>query len=59
MEEIEDVYRELSGHLQWQKVRELQKILRRRGVRLSLLDPAKLSAELVAQHAEVRARQLI
>lgn len=59
IESVGDVYRELSGHLQWQKVRELQKILRRRGVRLSLLDPAKLSAELVAQHAEVRARQLI
>ena len=54
-----DIYQELGGHLQWQKIRELQKILRRRGVRLSLLDPARLSADLVAQHSEVRARQLV
>ena len=54
-----DIYQELGGHLQWQKLRELQKILRRRGVRLSLLDPARLSADLVAQHSEVRARQLV
>jgi uncharacterized protein (DUF58 family) len=54
-----DVYRNLAGHLRWHKLRELQKVLQRRGVRLSLLDPAQLSAQMIAQHAEVRARQLV
>ena len=57
--QIDDIYERLGGHLQWQQMRELGKVLRRRGVRLSFLDPAKLPAELVAQHAEVRARQLV
>ncbi len=55
----DDVYRRLGGHLRWNGLRELQKVLQRRGVRLSFLDPAKLSAELIAQHSEVRARQLL
>ena len=40
-------------------LRELEKVLQRRGVRLSLLDPDKLAAQVVAQHADVKARQLI
>ncbi len=55
----DDLYRRLGGHLQWNSLRELQKVLQRRGIRLSFLDPLKLSAELIAQHAEVRARQLV
>lgn len=56
---IDDLYRRLGGHLQWSKLRELENVLRRRGVRLSLLDPSRLAAELIAQHAEVKRRQLL
>jgi uncharacterized protein (DUF58 family) len=56
---VDDLYRRLGGHLRWNSLRELQKTLRRRGVRLSFLDPERISAELIAQHAEVRARQLL
>jgi uncharacterized protein (DUF58 family) len=56
---LDDLYRRLGGHLQWHALRELQKSLQRRGVRLAMLDPEKVSAELIAQHAEVRARQLV
>jgi uncharacterized protein (DUF58 family) len=56
---IDDLYRQLGGHLQWSQLRELGNVLRRRGVRLSLLDPARLAAELIAQHAEVKRRQLL
>ncbi len=58
-ENVDDIYQRLGGHLRWQNLRELQKTLQRRGVRLSFLDPEKLSAELIAQHADVRARQLL
>jgi uncharacterized protein (DUF58 family) len=56
---LDDIYRQLGGHWQWHKLRELEKVLQRRGVRFSLLDPSQLPAQLVAQHAEVKARQLL
>ncbi len=56
---LDDLYGRLGGHLQWQKLRELQKILQRRGVRFSLLDNERLSAELVSQYLSVKQRQLL
>jgi len=56
---LDDLYGRLGGHLQWQKLRELHKILQRRGVRFSLLDNERLSAELVSQYLSVKQRQLI
>ncbi|HEX3628169.1 MAG TPA: DUF58 domain-containing protein [Verrucomicrobiae bacterium] len=56
---LDDVYNELSGHLRWQKLRELQKILRRQGVQFSLLQNERMSAELVSQYLTVKQRQLL
>jgi len=56
---VDDLYRKLGGHLQWNSLRELANVLRRRGVRLSQLDPERLAAQLIAQHAEVKRRQLL
>lgn len=58
-EGVDDIYQALAGHLQWQKLRELQLSLRRHAIRLSFIDPAALAAEVIAQHAEVRARSLV
>jgi uncharacterized protein (DUF58 family) len=57
--ETDDLYQHLGGHLQWHKLRELQKVLQRRAVRLSLLDTEALSAELVSQYMSVKQRQLL
>lgn len=57
--EVDDLYRRLGGHLQWNSLRELEKVLKRRGVRFSMLDPEKLAAQLIAQHADVKRRQLL
>jgi uncharacterized protein (DUF58 family) len=54
-----DLYEQLAGHFQWQHLRELAKVLQRRGVRLSFFDSNSFSADLIAQHANVRARQLV
>jgi uncharacterized protein (DUF58 family) len=59
VERADDLYRVLGGHLQWEKLRELEATLRQRGMRLALLDPTKIAAELVKQHADVRARELV
>jgi uncharacterized protein (DUF58 family) len=56
---MDDLYRELGGHLRWQKLRELQKILKRQGVQFSLLGNERLSAELVSQYLSVKQRQLL
>jgi uncharacterized protein (DUF58 family) len=55
----DDLYRQLGGHLQWQKLRELQKVLQRYGVQFSLLNNERLSAELVSQYLNVKQRQLL
>lgn len=56
---IDDLYRDLGGHLRWQKLCRLQKTLQRRGVQFSLLESERLSADLVSQYLSVKQRQLI
>ncbi|HEY2952599.1 MAG TPA: DUF58 domain-containing protein, partial [Verrucomicrobiae bacterium] len=55
----DDLYRSLGGHLQWHNLRELEKVLQRRGVRFSLLDNERMSTQLVSQYVGVKQRQLI
>jgi uncharacterized protein (DUF58 family) len=56
---VDDLYQQLGGHLQWQNLRELQKVLQRRGVQFSLLKNERLSADLVSQYLNVKQRQLL
>ena len=56
---MDDLYDHLGGHLLWQKLRELEKVLQRRGVRFSLLKNERLSAELVSQYMNLKQRQLL
>jgi uncharacterized protein (DUF58 family) len=56
---MDDLYQRLGGHIQWQNLRELEKVLQRRGVRFSLLENAKMSAQLVSQYIGVKQRQLL
>jgi uncharacterized protein (DUF58 family) len=55
----DDLYRHLGGHLLWQKLRELEKTLRRRGVQFSPLANEQLSARLVTQYLNVKQRQIL
>jgi len=56
---VDDLYRHLGGHLQWHNLRELEKVLQRRGVQFSLLENEKLSVRLVSQYLSVKQRQLL
>ena len=56
---LDAIYEQLGGHILWHKLRELEKILQRRGVRFALLDNENLSAQLIAQYLSVKQRQLI
>ncbi len=55
----EDVYRRLGGHLQWQRLRESGHRLRRLGVQFTLLDPARMTEQLVTQYVSVKQRQIL
>ncbi len=55
----DDLYEQLRGHLQWHNLRELQKVLQRRGVDFSLLENERLSADLITQYLNVKRRQLL
>jgi uncharacterized protein (DUF58 family) len=56
---LDELYQELGGHLRWQNLRGLQKNLQRRGVRFSLNQNERLSAEIVTQYLAVKQRQLL
>jgi uncharacterized protein (DUF58 family) len=56
---VDELYQRLGGHLQWHKLRELGKVLQRRGVRFSMLQNERLSADLVSQYLSVKQRQLV
>lgn len=56
---VDDLYRELGGHIQWQNLLELGKKLKQRGVQFSLGQNEKLSAEIVTQYLNVKRRQLV
>ena len=55
----DDLYAKLGGHLQWHKLRQVQKTLQRRGVGFSELDNERFSADVVSQYLAVKQRQLI
>jgi uncharacterized protein (DUF58 family) len=54
-----ELYGELAGHMRWHALRELEKVLQRRGVRLSLLQSERLAVDMVSQYVNVKQRQLI
>jgi uncharacterized protein (DUF58 family) len=56
---LDEVYRALGGHLQWQSLRELGMTLQRRGVGFSLVNDERLSADLVTQYFNVKRRQAL
>jgi len=56
---MDDLYQHLGGHLLWENLCELEKVLQRRGVKFSLLDPERLSVQLVNQYLSAKRRQAL
>jgi uncharacterized protein (DUF58 family) len=54
-----DIYSSLSGHMRWQKLQEVAKRLKQRGVQFSLLEPQNLALQLTAQYRSVKQRQML
>ncbi len=55
----EEIYHELSGHMLWHHLREIQSTLARHGVGFTLLDHERLCVEVVSQYMNVKQRQLL
>lgn len=55
----DDIYRHLSGHLAWKRLKETESALARQGVRLALFDAENFGGNLVALYDEVKQRQLL
>jgi len=53
------VYAALAGHLEWQRVGELQRTLSRMGVQMELHQPEWLGGRLISQYLNVKQRQLL
>ncbi len=59
VDKVDGIYQHLGGHLQWHNLRELGKVLQRRGVGFSLVENERLTGELVRQYVSVKQRQLL
>ena len=56
---VSDIYSDLAGHLQWNKLRELGKSLHRHGVNCNLLANETLCLQVVSEYINVKQRQLL
>jgi uncharacterized protein (DUF58 family) len=55
----DDAWRELAGHLQWRRLKELERRLRACGARTALAPAGKATATLIALYRAVKERQLL
>jgi hypothetical protein len=56
---VDDLYRHLGGHFLWSSLRDTEKILKRKGVGLSLLDNENMCAQIVSQYLTIKQRQIL
>jgi uncharacterized protein (DUF58 family) len=56
---LDDLYAHLGGHVLWHNLRELEKVLHRRGIRFALLNHNNVTAQLVSQYLTVKKRQAL
>jgi uncharacterized protein (DUF58 family) len=56
---VDEIYRNLGGHLIWKGLRETEKILQRRGVGFATLDNENLCTDLISQYLTLKRRQVL
>jgi hypothetical protein len=54
-----DIYTKLGGHLLWRHLREIEKLLQRRGVGFYLLENENLCSDLVTKYLSIKKRQIL
>jgi len=56
---VDAVYQELAGQMRWNRMRTLAIALQNRGVRLTLVSPGRIHAQVAAEYLEIKRRQLL
>ena len=56
---VNDIYNDLGAHMLWRRMREIQKVLQRRGVGFAMLENENLCTELVSQYLALKRRQIL
>jgi len=59
IQQLDDLHGVLAGHLEWQTARELEIVLRRRGIVSVLAPPSDLAGALIRRYLHVKQRQLL
>jgi uncharacterized protein (DUF58 family) len=59
VEKIDDIYRNIAGHLHWTRLIELRRQLQQRGIQLCLVSNKSVSLELVSQYIALKRRQAL
>jgi len=59
VQKVGDIYRDLAGHFQWQRLRELERHLHRQGVTMRQLESESLCTQLVNQYMQIKRKQLL
>lgn len=53
------IYQRLAGHMVWQQLQQLTRVLRHHGIQFALLDSANLCTQLVTDYMRLKQRQLL
>lgn len=53
------VYQRLGGHIQWEQIREVRRVLAKQGVDLQMTEEERLTTEVINRYLSVKQRQLI
>ena len=57
--DLDGLYQSLAGQMLWNRMRSLEIALRQRGVKLSLVDAARIKQRVTAEYLEVKRRQVL
>ncbi len=56
---VEDIYRSLAEHITWQDLRQLEVVLRRRGIGFSAVSREDLGPRMISRYLSVKQRQAL
>jgi len=57
--DLDGLYAGLAGQILWNRMRQLAIELQNRGVKMTIVDPARIKAQVTAQYLEVKRRQAL
>jgi uncharacterized protein (DUF58 family) len=59
IEDPDELYRKLAGHLSWAKLQNLQRVLARKGVQFHVVSNQQLGLKLVSYYMDLKRRQTL